>query len=1618
MKKFVVINVKNDKQEVLQQEVLVKNIANGENLGEPLIIKAEEGMQYEFINKETGRYSKHIIVKHVDNDLLIFFTDEGNTTETPDVVIKSYYDYPSDSLFGLSGKGTAYEYVPVEDSTEYTTASLPDNDTLLLHIERDNAAAAWLWPTLAGGAIGAAIGNSGSDGSHPDVTPPTITVEVPDVTGSDKTPDITGKVTGVDANTPVKVIVTPKNGEPIELDATTDGDGNYKVTIPENFPEGDFEVVAKVQDPAGNEAIADGDGSSDKTAPTITVDAPDNTNDNTPTITGTTDAPDGSIVELTITDKVGKTQTVKTVAEDGKYSVVVPEELADGTYTVEAKVTDKAGNEGTNTDTGSIDATAPTITVEVPENTNDNTPTITGKVTGVDANTPVKVIVTPKNGEPIELDATTDGDGNYSVTVPEDKKLSDGDFEVVAKVTDKAGNSDDATDNGNVDTAKPEITVEVPENTNDTTPTITGHVEGVEPGTKVTVTVKPNGEAPFDLETTTDGSGNYSVTVPEDKKLADGAFEVFAKVTDKAGNSDEAADNGNVDTVKPEITVAVPEETKDTTPTITGTTNASEGRTVELTITDNTGKIHTTTATVQPGGSYTADVPEDLPAGGYSVTAKVTDQAGNIADATDAGVIDLTPPFITIEVPEASNSKTPTITGTTDAPKDSTVTITITPENGGEPIELEGTVGEDGKYTVEIPAEKGIPEGDYTATAKVKDPAGNEGTATDEGLISAKAPSITVSAPDDVNDTTPTITGTSDAPNGSIVTVKVTPSDGSGSFDLPTTVTDGKYSVDIPSDKALAEGEYTVEATVADGKGNSATATDAGSVDLLPTITVIVPESTEDSTLEITGKVTNVPEGTEVKVTITPKNGGEAIETTTEVDGDGKYTVTFPTGKELPEGDFTVDVSVKDPQNNEATNDGEGTLDLLPTITVIVPESTEDSTPEITGKVINVPDGTEVIITINKGTEGEFSFTARTDASGNYSADVPNDKALPEGDFTVGVSVEDPEGNEATSDGEGTIDLPVPAEPPQAEIVIYDGEADKIAAGRATPIKITFDQEINPETFDSSDIKLSADGVSDSSTLGTFGSVSAIEYDETTGKWEATVEFTPSETARGKEIEFSIEDGSYKGINGVNGIGDSTATTVNNPPTLVVETETETVTYTPGEDLTGIDKGKGANAFEKESSSTIDFTTWKSNMLSLDADGGKYSGVLKESPQLTSGQILQFDLSWNNGYGNETSGAAAELKLSYGSSLFMTINTPNNNGKDFSGSGEFPSETKNAIITLSEGVEISFDGGVSWLNSNNCGTYQWETWMTNTSKNGNWSVADFDHIMVKLPDNMLAPDQLIKIDWKAGAGSADDFQIGGIKVLTPAAPNPGEEPAQDDTVDYNGGNGEEAIIGLLEKVMVSDTNADSIKSVEITLNDYQVGDQIWLDGYTASTGTTSDGFAYTITEAGGKLVLTIDAPAGDVDAETWNTLLGSLQFGTTGATGERTIDFVINDGLDNSNVETITVDVKAGATSGVPEVYTAEPVPGPESIPDDIMPMLLAQAIAADDDNSDDVSDDKNIPHLSEVLSEQVGDDVFNSELLGGVDSSVLPETAEFYLEPVREQDDLDTLLQAQPVMI
>ncbi|WP_421294888.1 retention module-containing protein, partial [Aeromonas sp. 604282] len=313
------------------------------------------------------------------------------------------------------------------------------------------------------------LGAAGEDEVF-DLTPPTISVVAPDNT-NDTTPTLTG-TTDAPAGSTVTLVVTDANGNQQTLTAIVTPNGTFTVDVVTPLAEGSYTVTATVTDPAGNTGSASDDGSVDVTAPVITVDAPDNTNDTTPTITGTTDAPAGSTVTLVVTDANGNQQNLTaTVQPGGSYSVDVTTPLAEGSYKVTASITDPAGNTGTSTDDGSVDSKAPDLAITLDADiTADDvinaaeagqqipvSGTVTGEFKAGD------IVTLTVNGKPFT--GPVDADGRFTILVAGSDLAADGDRTIDASVTstDVAGNSATATDSEGyrVDTQAPSVVVDI-----------------------------------------------------------------------------------------------------------------------------------------------------------------------------------------------------------------------------------------------------------------------------------------------------------------------------------------------------------------------------------------------------------------------------------------------------------------------------------------------------------------------------------------------------------------------------------------------------------------------------------------------------------------------------------------------------------------------------------------------------------------------------------------------------------------------------------------------------------------------------------------------------------------------------------------------------------------------------------------------------------------------------------------------------------------------------------------------------------------------------------------------------------------------------------------------------
>ncbi|MFM9500881.1 hypothetical protein ACKI1Q_45865, partial [Streptomyces galilaeus] len=77
--------------------------------------------------------------------------------------------------------------------------------------------------------------------------------------------------------------------------------------------------------------------------------------------------------------------------------------------------------------------------------------------------------------------------------------------------------------------------------------------------------------------------------------------------------------------------------------------------------------------------------------GDYSISASITDAAGNTGSDTGTGSVDTLDPLISINSLGAINDDTPTLSGTSSEPQGTVINLTIT-DSGGTVTTLSATV--------------------------------------------------------------------------------------------------------------------------------------------------------------------------------------------------------------------------------------------------------------------------------------------------------------------------------------------------------------------------------------------------------------------------------------------------------------------------------------------------------------------------------------------------------------------------------------------------------------------------------------------------------------------------------------------------------------------------------------------------------------------------------------------------------------------------------------------------------------------------------------------------------------------------------------------------------------
>ena len=381
-------------------------------------------------------------------------------------------------------------------------------------------------------------------------------------------------------------------------------------------------------------------------------------------------------------------------------------------------------------DTNQFYSAPPTVTIAggPTADVNDATPTISG-TTNVGTSGTVSVIVGTHT-----LTATPADDGTWSVT---STILANGTYPVAASTTDGAGNVGSASQLLTIDTTPPKITLDGGATflTNNARATISGTTD-VAPNTLVTVNVAPQTLTAVVNGVTISqdvGAQTLSALVQSDKTwnvvpahMLEGVRTVTAAVTDPAGNTTTATEQLTVDTIAPAVTITggATQSTGSAIPTIAGTTDAPVGAVVTVTLADQT-----LTGTVQSDGTWS--VPSGhIGDGPHRVVVTVSDAAGNPASATQMLTVNTVLPVVAITggVSATTTSFNPTVSGSTNAPVGSTVTVMMAQQT------RTAVVQSDGSWNATF---FGVGVGAWQAVASVTDGDGNLGSATQMLTITA-----------------------------------------------------------------------------------------------------------------------------------------------------------------------------------------------------------------------------------------------------------------------------------------------------------------------------------------------------------------------------------------------------------------------------------------------------------------------------------------------------------------------------------------------------------------------------------------------------------------------------------------------------------------------------------------------------------------------------------------------------------------------------------------------------------------------------------------------------------------------------------------------------------------
>jgi len=479
-----------------------------------------------------------------------------------------------------------------------------------------------------------AAGNLATDSSTVtvvDTIPPSITITQP-VNGSKfNTTSITVKGTVSDTTlTTVQILV----------DSASQGNAtlnNAVWTKALTIAEGSHTITAEAKGAANNTASTHVSIVIDTTAPTLSITSPANNavlNTSNIHIAGAASDANGIVsVHISIDNSAF---TLASGTTSWSFNATLP----DGTHTITAKATDMASN--TNKASVTITVSTPSgITITSPSNgveLNSRNVTITGKVNSPLNVLSVKVAIDGTMPLPVSVNATS-GIWKFGPIT-----LVEGAHTVKAILTNLVNNTATATSSFIIDTTPPSVSIRSPANNatlNTTIVKVNGTASDANGIASVVVSVD-NGAASaasFDAST-----GKWTLQIT----LTNGTHTINAAATDMAGNKAMVSISVKVltsivDTIAPSIEITSINDTA-----LNGADTGRFNVTIAGTASDNVG-LASVQVKIDDGvftnavGTTSWSFNTILSSGNHTVTARATDNAGNMNSVTKQFTLQVAP---------------------------------------------------------------------------------------------------------------------------------------------------------------------------------------------------------------------------------------------------------------------------------------------------------------------------------------------------------------------------------------------------------------------------------------------------------------------------------------------------------------------------------------------------------------------------------------------------------------------------------------------------------------------------------------------------------------------------------------------------------------------------------------------------------------------------------------------------------------------------------------------------------------------------------------------------------------------------------------------------------------